>query len=80
MSIFLVYLTVLTVIFYRLRSDHQKTYCSLPCAVIGAFDVALKRWKILRYPPFDDAKNWLMYDYLIDSGSSNNNNLLIVIA
>ena len=48
--------------------------------MIGAFDVALKQWKIRRYPPFDDAKNWLIYDYLTDSGSSNNNNLLIVIS
>ena len=56
-------------------------YCSLPCAMIGALETALKHRKILRYPPFDDAKNRLMYDYLIDSGSgNNNNNLLIVIS
>ena len=48
--------------------------------MIGAFDAALKRWKILRYCPFDDAKNWLMYYYLIDLGSSNNDNLLVVIS
>ena len=32
-------------------------YCSLPCAMIGVFDVALKLWKI-------DAKSWLIYHKL----------------
>ncbi|KAK9215078.1 hypothetical protein WN944_007081 [Citrus x changshan-huyou] len=32
-------------------------YCSLPCAMIGVFYVALKLWKI-------DAKSWLIYHKL----------------
>ena len=57
-------------LYYRdIKYVQGVVYRFLPFAMIGAFDVALKQWKIRRYPPFDDAKNWLMYDYLIDSGS-----------
>ena len=52
-------------------------YCSLGHNnVIGAFNAALKQWKILPYPLNE---NKFIYDFLIDSGSADNNNLLIAI-
>ena len=53
-------------------------YCSLGYGVICEFNVALKQWKRLTYPPMNE-NGLTNFDYLLDSGSGDNNDGLLTL-